>query len=131
MPVRNPQLKIPRWLSAFARGAADFLYPPACRWCAAELPEALSYPTAGAPFCEKCRGELLATRGLACVRCGAAIGPYLDPNVPCSMCRDEKFAFERVIRVGVYDGALRAACLKGKAPGSESLAAGMAELLWD
>ena len=74
---------------------------------------------------------MLATRGLACVRCGAAIGPYLDPNVPCGMCRDERFAFERVIRVGVYDGVLREACLKSKTPGSEALAAGMAELLWD
>lgn len=131
MSLRNLQSKLPRWMQTIARGAADFLYPPACRWCAAELPEALPNATARAPFCEKCRGELLATRGLACVRCGAAIGPYLDPNVPCGMCRDEKFAFERVIRVGVYDGALRAACLSSKAPGSEALAAGMAELLWD
>jgi predicted amidophosphoribosyltransferase len=118
-------------MRTLAHGAADFLYPPVCRLCAAELPESPSGVGLQAPFCEKCRGELLATRGLACIRCGAAIGPYLDPNIPCSMCRDERFAFQRVIRVGVYDGALRSACLKSKTPGSEALAAGMAELLWD
>jgi LSD1 subclass zinc finger protein len=85
---------------AFARGAADFVYPPACRLCAAELPSSAVVPRAG-PFCDGCRKELLMTRGPACVRCGSSIGPYLDPNIPCSLCRDERFAFERVIRLGV------------------------------
>src|SRR5262249_39174033 len=71
------------------------------------------------------------TRGPACVRCGAAIGPYLDPNAPCSLCRDERFAFERVIRLGVYDGILRSACLRSKERGAEPLAAGMADLVWE
>lgn len=117
-------------MRTLARGATDFIYPPACRLCGAELPEPVEGVPDPPPFCEKCRGELLATRTLACIRCGAAIGPYLDPHVPCSLCRDERFAFERVIRIGVYDGVLRDACLRSKNPGSEALAAAMAELLW-
>src|SRR5207244_549737 len=113
--------------------------------CAAELPEPEAPQiSAGqiqpsqscgeispAPFCETCRRGLLATRGLACVRCGATIGPYLDPNVPCSFCRDERFAFERVIRLGVYDDVLRTACLRAKTSAAEPLAAGLADLLWE
>lgn len=129
--ARKLQTKFPAWVRVLARGAADFLYPPACRLCLVELPEPAVEGPQPVPFCETCRRELLATRGLACLRCGASIGPYLDPNVPCMLCRDERFAFERVIRLGVYDGALQSACLRSKAPAAEALAAAMAELLWE
>ena len=121
---------LPAWVRSLARGAADFVYPPACRLCLAELPP---HELGGqeSRFCDRCRNELVVTRGLACLRCGAAIGPFLDPNVPCGLCRDEQFAFERVIRLGVYDGALRTACLRSKDRGAEPLAAGLADLLWE
>lgn len=60
-----------------------------------------------------------------------SIGPYLDPLAPCSLCRDERYAFERVFRLGVYDDALRLACLRAKATSAEPLAAGLGELLWE
>lgn len=139
--ARDNRWKVPAWVHTLARGAADFLYPPVCRMCAAELPEPvapqISTTTISAaafsssPFCEACRRGLLATRGLTCVRCGASIGPYLDPNIPCSFCRDERFAFERVVRLGVYDETLRVACLRAKNSGAEPLAAGLGELLWE
>jgi competence protein ComFC len=134
--ARDTRWKVPAWMRTFVRGAADFLYPPVCRMCAAELPE----PGAGltsaeamsvVPFCELCRRDLLISRGLACIRCGGSIGPFLDPKVPCSFCRDERYAFERVIRLGVYDEALRTACLRAKNSGAEPLTAGLAELLWE
>ena len=93
---------VPNWVLGMARGAADFVYPPACRLCNAELPPTVAVPR-GSPFCDACRKNLLMTRGPACIRCGSSIGPYLDPQAPCSMCRDERFAFERVVRLGVYD----------------------------
>src|SRR5262249_54986506 len=128
-PARATRWNVPRWVRVLARGAADFVYPPLCRLCTRELP-----PSSGAapasPFCDACREQLLITRGPACLRCGAAIGPYLDPKVPCSLCRDERFAFERVIRLGVYDGILRNACLRTKDRGTEPLAAGVADLVW-
>jgi predicted amidophosphoribosyltransferase len=128
--TRTTRWKIPQWVRTFARGAADFVYPPVCRLCSSELPSSTVVPRAS-PFCDGCRKELLMTRAPACVRCGSSIGPYLDPNIPCSICRDERFAFERVIRLGVYDGALRTACLRSKDRGSEPLAAGMADLVWE
>lgn len=122
--------QVPRWVRAFARGAADFVYPPLCRLCTDELPPTAD-ESAASPFCEKCRKELLVSHGRACVRCGASIGPHLDPLALCLFCRDERFAFERVIRLGVYDGALRTACLRSKDRGAEPLASGLAELLWE
>ena len=114
----------------FARGAADFIYPPACRLCAAELSPRGTSPRA-VPFCNGCRQELLLTRSPACVQCGSSIGPYLDPHLPCAVCRDERFAFERVVRLGVYEGALRTACLRCKHRDAEPLAAAMADLVWE
>ena len=138
-------------MRTLAGGAVDFIYPPVCRLCAGDLPEpgadqmspgqvlpskASPYPEAPGQmssrlFCETCRRDLLTTRGLACLRCGASIGPYLDPRVPCGFCRDERFAFERVVRLGVYDDTLRTACLRAKTTGAEPLAAGLADLLWE
>lgn len=137
MPVsiRPPQL--PRWLSAFARAAGDFVYPPACRLCDADLPvpaEPSFTSAAVVPqrlFCAACETALRSTHGPACLNCGASIGPHLDPALPCMLCRNEHYAFERVFRLGVYDGALRTACLKAKARGAEPLAAGLAELVWE
>jgi predicted amidophosphoribosyltransferase len=113
-----------------ARAAVDFVYPPACRLCQVELGETADVLATGA-FCDACRAGLVETRGRACRRCGATIGPNLDPNIPCGYCHDESFAFERVIRLGVYDGSLRAACLRAKEPGAEPLAAALAELTWN
>lgn len=123
--------RVPAWVQVFARGAVDFVYPPECRSCSRALPEAIAPDARSAPFCDDCRHDLLLDHGLACFQCGASIGPHLDPLMPCSYCRAERFAFERVIRLGVYDGALRAACLRAKTRGAEPLAAGLAELLWD
>ena len=127
---RATRWKVPRWVQVLARGAADFVYPPLCRLCVRELPPSSGVARAS-PFCDVCREQLLISRGPACLRCGAAIGPYLDPKAPCSLCRDERFAFERVIRLGVYDGILRNACLRSKDRGAEPLAAGMADLVWE
>ncbi|MBS0264410.1 MAG: ComF family protein [Planctomycetes bacterium] len=131
----NPFRTIPwdwkNWLRAWARGAADFIYPPACRLCTADLPETDLTAEPGAPFCASCRSQLLAWRGTSCIRCAAPLGPYLDPQKPCIFCRNDTFAFERVFRLGVYDTILATACLRAKSAHGESLAAGLADLLWE
>ena len=119
------------WAGEFARSAADFVYPPCCRLCSGELPDRDLGGSSSVPFCADCRAELVKTHGLACLKCGASIGPYLDPTLPCTFCRNETFAFDRVIRLGVYDESLRTACIRGKSSGSEPLSAALAELLWD
>jgi ComF family protein len=118
------------WFRGAVQAAADFMYPPSCPLCGAETgcPAARA---AQAGFCSRCWRELLVSRGPACLRCGASIGPNLDPQRPCSMCRDERFAFARVFRVGVYDALLRQACLRGKERHAEPLPAALGETLWN
>jgi len=120
----------PRWidrLRGFAHAGVNFIYPPTCPACQAETTDAEQSAAGG--LCEKCRDALTKTHGRSCLRCGAAIGPHLDPTAACQYCRDDKFAFERVIRLGVYDDELRGACLRSKQRHTESLAAGLAMLL--
>jgi predicted amidophosphoribosyltransferase len=97
--------------------------------CDCELPESMGVRMPPV-FCPTCEGELSASHGPACVHCGASIGPGLDPQLPCAFCHDEGYAFERAVRLGVYDGLLRSACLEIKQRGSEPLAAALAELTW-
>jgi predicted amidophosphoribosyltransferase len=58
------------------------------------------------------------------------VGPHLDTSGGCSLCREERWAFDRVISLGVYEGSLRSAVLRIKRGGGEHLAAGLAEILW-
>lgn len=46
-------------------------------------------------------------------------------------CRRERFAFDRIIRLGIYEKSLRAACLRGKERGAEGMLAALAELSWE
>lgn len=116
------------WLRTFAKAGAGFLYPPVCPLCSHDVSEELAAITGG--FCQACWDALVHSRGAACLRCGATIGPNLDPAAGCSYCNQENFAFDRVFCIGVYEDALRAACLRAKQNGAESLAATLATSLW-
>lgn len=121
--------KASAWARRFIRVAGDFLYPPSCRLCDRELPEGVP-DEPGPYFCVDCQKALTVSHGRACLRCGASIGPHLDPERPCAYCHNESFIFERVLRLAVYDGAIRKACLAAKQPGGESLAAALGELTY-
>jgi predicted amidophosphoribosyltransferase len=116
------------FLKMLARGAADFLCPPACQLCGTSLETADGKPADD--FCPGCVDALVRTRGRACLACGANIGPYLDPKEPCAMCHGESFAFERVIRLGVYDDELRRAIMRSKTKSGESLCGALGQLTW-
>lgn len=121
-----------RWsdgLSSFRRAALDFLYPPACSCCARELDS--SGASAGFALCALCRREIAPEIPFACSRCAAPVGPFLDSSGGCVHCRTDRFTFERVYRLGVYDGPLRTVCLRGKEAGGDRLIAAAGELLCD
>lgn len=116
------------WFHTLAKAGAGFLYPPACPLCCRGVSEDLGAITGG--FCLPCWEALVHSRGAACLRCGATIGPNLDPAAGCSYCIQEHFAFDRVFCIGIYEDALRAACLRAKQNGAEPLAACLATSLW-
>ena len=98
--------------------AFDALYPPACAWCSAPLPAIHpDSPTDGIEFCAPCQAAIEAAAGGPCCRkCGSPIGPGL-PDDGCAECRGAAFPFRETVRLGVYDGVLRAVCLRGKEQG--------------
>lgn len=103
--------------------ALDFVYPPHCLLCGNEV------QSATLEFCADCRIKLNPCSLTECHRCGAPVGPFANQADGCGQCRGTRFAFERVIRLGVYEGDMRSACLRAKAPGGSGVARALAKVL--
>jgi ComF family protein len=110
----------------------NFVLPPACVACGLELSTEIQTLNPTCHLCPDCRTDFseLATKP-SCLRCGAPIGPFVDSRTGCQECSRERFAFKNVYRLGLYDGALRDAVLKGKYLGGEPLLMSLAELIWE
>ncbi len=122
----------------FRRDAVDFVYARSCVRCREPLAaEEESFVPGdgggnGAPrFCRDCRELLSCAIERACLRCGAPVGPYLDTSHGCRHCRQDRFPFDRVFALGVYERELRECCIRVKQPFEEPLTAGLTELLGD
>ncbi len=103
----------------------EFFYPSHCAFCRAPLSEP---ENSDGDFCGTCRRGLCQHSGPACAKCGAPVGPHVDPAAGCNYCVRESFAFDRVIRLGLYSDTLRRACLRAKYARQEPLLAGLAKL---
>ncbi len=106
-----------------------FVYPPTCPLCGEE-DEANQSITGAVRLCCACRLNLVPDVADWCVRCGAPVGPNLETTAGCFHCRDDRFAFEMVFCLGVYDDLLRSACQRSKQAHQQRLAAALAEALW-
>ena len=104
-------------LTDLARGVLDLIYPPVCRLCDRLL-------AVRADFCPECRRELLTDPFRSCLRCGGTVGPHVDVEAGCFHCRDEHFAFDKVLRVGPYAGLRRDLVLRAKTDEAMAEAAG-------
>ncbi len=113
-----------------ARDTIEFIYPSACLMCQCrELPSECDEIR----LCNNCRTELAPKIEHSCVRCGARIGPFTEQQTArqgCIYCRKDRFAFDSVIRLGVYENRLREACLLCRQAGGEPLAAALADFMW-
>jgi ComF family protein len=103
-------------LSNLIHGFFNLLYPAACHLCDTPL------PPDGSAFCHPCRTELLFDPHNVCPRCAATVGPFAEVTQGCLLCRERKYAFEVVVRLGFYEGKLRDAILKMKHSRGETLA---------
>jgi ComF family protein len=110
-------------LHDLGRGLLHLLYPGACGVCGRPL------PPDQADFCAACRTALTTDPDTICPRCAGTVGPYTHLDGGCTACRNLSFAFERVLRLGPYDGVLREAILRLKHASGEGLAEALG-LLW-
>lgn len=107
----------------------DFLLPPACAFCTTPL--TIDETHDQVRLCQTCRNNFTRDDRPACLKCGMPTGPYVDTSDGCIACRRRNFRFETVVRLGTYEDELRTACIRGKAPGAEALAAALAGLLYE
>ncbi|HXY33625.1 MAG TPA: phosphoribosyltransferase family protein [Planctomycetaceae bacterium] len=103
--------------------------PARCAACRRELPFA-NLAELLPRLCTGCRDAAIGPPTDRCRRCAAPVGPFLDTAAGCFLCRRDRFRFESVIGLGVYENQLREMCLKAKGPGGEELAAALGESLW-
>lgn len=112
----------PSLATDLARGLLHLLYPGVCALC--HRPTEIG----AGDFCPDCRTALTTDPHPTCVRCAGTLGPNLPPAPDCTRCRGESFAFERVIRLGPYEGLRRDAILRIKNAHHEGLAEAVGEL---
>ncbi|MDB5388970.1 MAG: phosphoribosyltransferase [Planctomycetaceae bacterium] len=116
----------------FLSSGWNFVLPPACVACGTELGPHSHAINSVCLLCLACRQEFTKIADKpSCLRCGAPVGPYVNSENGCQECSRDRFAFKNVYRLGLYDGVLRDAVLKGKYPGSEPLLMSMAQLIWE
>lgn len=97
-------------------GLLHLFLPASCYVCGVPLSANIRH------FCEVCRKKVFTDPDSVCPHCAATIGPFGAPDGFCPQCRDEKFAFDSVVRLGPYLGVLREVILRLKYHQNEALA---------
>ena len=97
----------------FLLGLRHLIYPGECLACQAVLPPDEH------DFCRGCRAELCEDPHETCPKCGSTVGPHADISRGCPRCRSERFAFDKVFRLGQYERKRREVILLAKRPSGE------------
>jgi len=79
-------------------------------------------------FCADCEQRVVHDPHPTCPRCSSTVGPHVALDGGCSRCRNESFAFERVVRLGPYEGLLRSLILRIKQQDGDGLAEALGAL---
>ncbi len=103
----------------------ELLFPPVCSLCRSALPPVTFHQSSG--LCHSCRDELVCDRQQLCWACGRVATVHGEQG--CPHCVGEKKRFDAVISLGPYRGPLRAAILRLKHAGQQSLAQSLGALL--
>ena len=114
-----------RAIGTAADGLTDLAFPPVCSFCDTDLGEA----PVDKRLCPACSTAIVGEPVYRCTRCAAAVAPTFIGN-ECPWCGERHYRFKRTVAIGRYHGPLRDAVLRLKHPGSEPLAAAIAEGLW-
>jgi len=111
-------------LSSAASLLGDLVYPRHCPLCGIG---------GGRGLCPGCCHEVGVDLRNRCGRCGQGAGPHVDANrvVGCWHCRRRVLSFEGVERLGLYEGLLRVACIRGKSGVARPLVWAMGEWFYE
>lgn len=112
-----------------AHAWGNFVFPPTCAWCfnMLDAPE----PETSRRLCASCEQLLAPQVEHVCPRCAAVVGPYVASSLGCPNCRNEKYAFQSAVALGVYAQELQRACLRCKRTGDPYLGVALTHLLWE
>jgi ComF family protein len=110
-----------QYLKAWLTPGLDLVFPPCCALCRGELETSRQ-----GLICDDCRGDLVDPHP-ACPRC-ATSGARIDGGA-CLRCKDERYSFDAVARLGSYGGSLRSALLRIKQSSERGLAVALGDLL--
>lgn len=99
----------------------DLCFPPECLLCRRPRGERTSEASGSMQdsLCPACAHSLELNPQPVCPRCAATVGPHLEHQPRCGVCRDETFAFDRVLRLAPYRTGLKRivrACKRGERP---------------
>ena len=108
----------------------DLVYPPRCPLCHLALQESGGNCTLHSEICAVCAIRIAPNIPHSCPKCAAPVGPYSETLEKCNHCRSDRFQFNSIIRLGVYQDDLRSACLLAKQKFGHSLMGALGELLW-
>lgn len=113
------------WQSArtLCDGLLQLVYPNICWVCQQRQAELRG------GICPACEQLLTHDPHAVCPRCSSTVGPFANLDVGCANCKDESFAFDQAVRLGPYEGSLRAAILRMKQTGGADFAE-VIGLLW-
>ena len=103
-------------MSTVRDGLLQLVYPNVCWVCQERQPELRD------GVCQTCERLLTHDPFPTCPRCSSTVGPYVNLDQGCTNCKSEVFAFDSAVRLGPYDGLLRATILRMKTPGGVDLA---------
>jgi len=96
-------------LSRSLSGLDYLLFPPHCILCQASICRSDD------GLCPDCWQQLAQNvAGDYCRRCGRSVSPFGIINGRCGACQEEEFAFDGIVRAGVYETALRSLILAFK-----------------
>jgi len=99
-----------------SQGLLALVYPGVCWACGGSLPPDTRH------FCGTCRARLTSDPHPTCPRCSSSVGPHANLDGGCLACRNDKFHFDGVRRLGPYEGLLRELILRMKQASGEQLA---------
>ena len=102
-------MKIKKFATVAVESINQLLWPSFCINCGTNICQSENH------LCEKCWSELLAcTDGEYCLGCGINVSQYGIVNNACPRCQANRFHFDRIIRCGIYDQALKKIILSFK-----------------